>query len=82
MVILLEIYKILCAQPAARTKEEIPETDHIHEDEFSTSDGEEDYRNPLQNDDFNYDDYVQDDETPDYRFGSNPTQDETYRIYP
>ena len=27
---------------------------------------EDDYTNPLQNDDFNYDDYVNDDETPDY----------------
>ncbi len=28
---------------------------------------EEDYVNPLQNDDFNYDEYVEDDETPDYK---------------
>lgn len=27
---------------------------------------EDEYTNPLQNDDFNYDDYIQDDETPDY----------------
>ncbi len=30
---------------------------------------EEDYVNPLQNDDFNYDEYVEDDETPDYKQG-------------
>lgn len=28
---------------------------------------EDDYSNPLQNEDFNYDDYIQDDETPEYR---------------
>lgn len=28
---------------------------------------EDEYKNPLQNEDFNYDDYIQDDETPDYK---------------
>ena len=28
---------------------------------------EDDYSNPLQNEGFNYDDYIQDDETPEYR---------------
>jgi RNA polymerase sigma-54 factor len=28
---------------------------------------DEAYENPLQNEDFNYDDYIQDDETPDYK---------------
>lgn len=34
------------------------------EDEFEYK--EEDFDNPLKNDDFNYEDYVQDDEVPDY----------------
>lgn len=34
--------------------------------------GEEEYENPLQNDDFNYDDYVNDgDDTPDYMLRAN-----------
>lgn len=28
----------------------------------------DDYKNPLQNEDFNYDQYISDDETPDYRY--------------
>ena len=61
--------------------EEIPETETVREDDYATSDSEEDYRNPLQNDDFNYDDYVQDDETPDYR-SSNRTEDEALSEIP
>lgn len=61
--------------------EEIPETETVREDDYATSDSEEDYRNPLQNDDFNYDDYVQDDETPDYR-SSNHTEDEALSEIP
>jgi RNA polymerase sigma-54 factor len=32
---------------------------------------EDEYENPLQTDDFNYDDYVSDDETPDYMLRTN-----------
>ena len=38
-------------------------------DEYETprSQEEDEFQNPLQNDDFNYDDYISDDETPEYR---------------
>lgn len=41
----------------------VTDTNNV-EDEFDYK--EEDFDNPLKNDDFNYDDYVQDDEVPDY----------------
>ena len=43
--------------PLAETEETI----------FDETAQDEEYTNPLQNEDFNYDDYVQDDEIPDYR---------------
>lgn len=42
--------------------------------------GEETYENPLQNEDFNYDDYVNDDESPDYMRGSANFIEETEEI--
>ena len=39
----------------------------VESDEFGEYSDEE-YRNPLQNEDFNYDDYVNDDDTPDYQY--------------
>lgn len=38
--------------------------------------GNEDFVNELQNEDFNYDDYIEDDETPDYRARTNNYSDE------
>lgn len=43
--------------------DKVTDTNNV-EDEFDYK--EEDFDNPLKNDDFNYDDYVQDDEVPDY----------------
>lgn len=37
-------------------------------DSLMDEDYTDDYRNPLQNEDFDYDQYVQDDELPDYRY--------------
>lgn len=45
-----------------RDPEEVQE-ERFEEDMFGE---EEEYKNPLQTEDFNYDDYVNDDETPDY----------------
>ncbi len=42
--------------------------EHMDEDSY---DEEDSYVNPLQNDDFNYDDYTCDDETPDYKLRTN-----------
>ncbi len=39
----------------------------------------DDYRNPLQNEDFNYDDYVNDDEMPTYAGASNYSPDDDQR---
>ncbi len=41
----------------------------VESDEWEDNQDEE-YRNPLQNEDFNYDDYVNDDDTPDYSYRS------------
>ncbi len=38
------------------------------DDTFDDYSEEDDYRNPLQNEDFDYDQYISDDETPDYRY--------------
>lgn len=38
---------------------------------------EDAYENPLQNEDFNYDDYVNDDETPDYMLRNNNYSDDS-----
>ena len=46
---------------------------------------DEAYENPLQNEDFNYDDYIQDDETPDYKLysqGSYSEDDDNTRDIP
>ena len=50
---------------------------HEDEDAYTTDD---EYTNPLQNEDFNYDEYINDDETPDYyrpAAGSAATEIET-----
>ena len=49
-----------------RDPEELQE-ERFEEDMFGE---EEEYKNPLQTEDFNYDDYVNDDETPDYMLRS------------
>lgn len=41
--------------------------------EYDSQDGE--YVNPLQNEDFNYDDYVQDDDTREFQSSSRPHED-------
>jgi len=43
---------------------------------------EEDYNNPLQNENFNYDDYISDDETPDYRQGYYSGGDDDHKEIP
>lgn len=58
-----------------RDPEEIQE-ERFEEDMFGE---EEEYKNPLQTDDFNYDDYVNDDETPDYmRHSQNASPDDEH----
>lgn len=53
-------------------------------EEIDTYSSEEEYDNPLQNDSFNYDDYIQDDETPDYKLNPmgtyGPDEDNTKEI--
>ena len=39
----------------------------LNDNTFGDEIGQDEYRNPLQNEDFDYDAYVQDDETPDYK---------------
>ena len=58
-----------------RINEELQENPALEEGaeylEYSDSENEnesEEYHNPLQNEDFNYDDYVNDDDTPDYQY--------------
>jgi len=66
---------------AARVNEELQENPALEEgginenDNVNVNDYDEDeytetdeYRNPLQNEDFDYDQYIQDDETPEYRY--------------
>lgn len=48
-------------------KAENDRSDDADINEYDDS-SDEDYRNPLQNEDFNYDDYVNDDDTPDYAY--------------
>ena len=57
--------------------EELDHKTDTAEDNYSETDWSEDtsredeYDNPLQNEEFDYNDYVQDDETPDYRTRTN-----------
>ena len=44
-----------------------------YEDGFAENETDE-YMNPLQNEDFNYDQYIQDDEIPDYKLYQNQSQ--------
>ena len=80
---LIQVVKMLelpTAELQQRVNEELQENPALeegadpYEEELQSLDepideyGEEDdYKNPLQNDDFNYDDYIEDDETPDYK---------------
>lgn len=43
---------------------------------------EDDFQNPLQNEDFDYDQYIQDDETPEYRYQQAGSDDEETRDIP
>jgi len=43
-------------------------------------DSEDEYVNPLDNGDFNYEEYVSDDETPDYRLRTNNYSDQSEQI--
>jgi len=42
--------------------------ENVNFDDGGNYEESEEYDNPLQNDEFNYDQYVQDDETPEYRY--------------
>lgn len=55
-----------------RDPEEV-QTERLEEDNYE----EESYENPLQNEDFNYDAYVNDDETPEYLQRSNNYTDDS-----
>lgn len=56
------------------------ENEGLYGDETNNDNNADDYNNPLDNEDFNYDDYISDDETPDYRtrtsnYSDSPTTD-------
>lgn len=55
------------------------DTEASDEEVGTVEDDDDDYENPLQNDDFNYDDYVSDDETPDYKLVSHNTSSDDER---
>lgn len=62
--------------------EEGVDFDSLHND-TDEIEQEEAYDNPLQNEDFNYDDYIQDDETPEYRtYAQNSSDDDDGREIP
>lgn len=56
-----------------------PEEQQAQESTSEELEGEDEYENPLQNDEFNYDDYIEDDETPDYKLRSNNYSDDAER---
>ncbi|MBQ7192517.1 MAG: RNA polymerase factor sigma-54 [Paludibacteraceae bacterium] len=58
--------------PALEEVEDGRESARIGEDEYTEQSADE-YQNPLQNEDFDYDAYIQDDEIPDYRLHSTPS---------
>lgn len=66
----------------ARINEELQEnpaleegTDKIQDTDFQDQDPSDDYQNPLQNDDFNYDDYVQDDDISERTYNTDRSQE-------
>jgi len=63
--------------PALEEAERYPDRPDTSSAEDSYEDNTpEEYRNPLQNEDFDYDAYIQDDETPDYRLHALHDRDE------
>lgn len=84
MVKMLELPSVELQQ---RIDEELQENPALEEGEWDNqedgykeaeeNEGEEEFRNPLQNEDFNYDDYVNDDEMPVYSgaSGYDPNED-------
>ena len=67
----------------ARINEELQENPALEEGvdktqdttDFQDQDLNDEYQNPLQNDEFNYDDYVQDDDITDRSYNSNSSQE-------
>ena len=66
----------------ARINEELQEnpaleegTDKMQDTDFQDQDLSDDYQNPLQNDDFNYDEYVQDDDISERTYNTDRSQE-------
>ena len=57
--------------PALEEGKDPVEEEEKRQEEIDLYGEEEDYSNPLQNEDFNYDTYVEDDEIPDYKLRTN-----------
>ncbi len=67
--------------PALEEGKEEPVNDFEREEDETEDNYGNEYDNPLQNDDFDYEDYVSDDETPDYRLsGMTSSQTEAAEI--
>ncbi len=74
----------------ARINEELQENPALEEGvdktqdttDFQDQDLNDEYQNPLQNDEFNYDDYVQDDDITDRSYNSNSSQETTREDIP
>lgn len=91
---LIRMLEIPSYELQQRVNEELQENPALEEgrdpDELQQDEGyaeeyseEEEYANPLQTEDFNYDDYVSDDETPDYMLRTNngPIETESEEMY-
>ena len=57
--------------PALEEGKDPVEEEEKRQEEIDLYGEEEDYSNPLQNEDFNYDTYVEDDEIPEYKLRTN-----------